>query len=242
MSQPCSKSSSAVGRRLGSLAKHWTRKLESSGEQRAGIGGCSSSTMRNMADMAFISAYGGLQVMSSMMRQARDQMSDAVDAPRSSITSGATEVERSQPTELEEEEKGGEGRTPVWGSSNIGDVLLDVLNCVEVERDSKVAELDVPALGAEDVGRCERTKSVPTPKQEAKKGEELTFKIAMHHSAAVEVRQSLEDLDDVRRDERLWQLSKVLKRLLQRSVLDVPASETQFSTHPQENNERRTRG
>lgn len=46
--------------------------------------------MRNIALIEFNSAYGGRPSTSSMMVQASDQMSEAVDAPRNSITSGAT--------------------------------------------------------------------------------------------------------------------------------------------------------
>jgi hypothetical protein len=43
---------------------------------------------------------------------------------------------------------------------------------------------------------------------------------------AVEVVESLEDLDDVARDESLGQVTKVLERLLQRSILDVSIPST----------------
>lgn len=58
----------------------------------------------------------------------------------------------------------------------------------------------------------------------------------MHDLLAVEIVESLEDLDDVARDESLGQLSKMLERLLQRSILDVPIRSTSasFSTERRE--------
>jgi hypothetical protein len=53
------------------------------------MGGMSSSTMRNMAVIDMSSAYGGLPEIISMMVHPRDQMSLAVEAPCSRMTSGA---------------------------------------------------------------------------------------------------------------------------------------------------------
>jgi hypothetical protein len=115
-SHSCSKSSSALGRCAGSLWKHSFRNATSGSEKRSGIGGHSSSTIRNITNrfyiyhqrvsistkidedfrtrhgMLAISPYGGRPVSNSMTVQPSDQMSDLVDAPLSSITSGAIQL------------------------------------------------------------------------------------------------------------------------------------------------------
>jgi hypothetical protein len=48
LSHACSQSSSALGRRVGSLWKHCSKKSFSGSEASSGIGGMSSSTIRNM--------------------------------------------------------------------------------------------------------------------------------------------------------------------------------------------------
>lgn len=91
------------------------------------------------------------------MVQARDQMSDAVDAPRSSITSGATvhgqysssgEVKARPPIE---------GLTPIWSSV---DFEILVLERSQIERDAKVSQLDVTMLCRKQVGSWSANASV----------------------------------------------------------------------------------
>jgi hypothetical protein len=115
-SQTCSDRTSAVGRMLGSFSKHCDKKARSASVAPSGTGGGPPSTIRYMtgsrdprargsASVAPAhrrlrgaapaiplahSANGGRPVISSMMTQPSDQMSDAVDAPSIWMTSGAT--------------------------------------------------------------------------------------------------------------------------------------------------------
>lgn len=112
----------ALGRRLGSLLKHSSKKFRSIGESPSGMGGLSSSTIRNITRSACqhtceqlgmidvpvsplgMSPYGGRPVSSSITTQPRDQISDLVEAPWSSITSGATIIQR-QKADIKEDKQ-----------------------------------------------------------------------------------------------------------------------------------------
>lgn len=93
--------------------------------------------------------------MSSMMVQARDQMSDAVDAPCSWITSGATVDSNGVRWNYCEWYR---ELTPVGSTVDFLDVLAEY--CVEVERDTEIGELDISILRTEDVGSCNPISSV----------------------------------------------------------------------------------
>ena len=136
----------------------------------------------------------------------------------------------------------GRRQTPVRSSLHVRDGRFEVLDRVEVERDAKVAELDVARFGAEDVGRCfPQSNRISRILAKRKRGKRRTLEVAMHDVRPVEVLEPFEDLDHVRRDERLGQLAKVLECLLQAPVLDVPVLFiSSCSRHCQ--NEGRTRG
>lgn len=91
--------------------------------------------------------------------------------------------------------------TPVWGA---GDVRLVVTaDLAQVKRYAKVRELDVSILCGKDI-RC--------------------LEVAVYDIVPVQIIQALQDLDHVRRDQFLVQLSESLQGLTKRSIFSVSNS------------------
>jgi len=93
-----------------------------------------------------MSAYGGRPVRSSMTVHPSDQMSDAVEAPLSSITSGATVNHPSKEYDLRMIQT---RLTPVGSSSNI---VPDMLHRMQVEGNTKVGQFNVAVLCSQNIG------------------------------------------------------------------------------------------
>ena len=81
-----------------------------------------------------------------MMVHAKDQISEAGDAPFNSMTSGATEKEIAWSNKCDNGRK--PKRTPIGCSRNI---VLDVFHGTKVQRHTKVRELHIPRLGRQDI-------------------------------------------------------------------------------------------
>ena len=96
-----------------------------------------------------ISAYGGFPVSSSITVQPRDHISEAGDAPLSSMTSGATIT---NPISFSGKRGIEDPPTPVGRAS---DIALDVLHRMKVERNTKVREFHIAVLGREDISCLE---------------------------------------------------------------------------------------